>query len=146
MLESFLKSHGAIVQAGSDFETWDLEVRGGLLGGVRTQLAVEEHGQGKQLLKFRIWPTIAVQAVVALLCILAIWGYAVVKNELTGAGILVLSASLLITWIFKDCARAEASLSKSMEAGRTHTESHYCDERGAYRRWHELLFAPKGEA
>jgi hypothetical protein len=125
MLESLLKGHGAIVVAGSDFETWDLEVRGGLLGGVRTQLAVEEHGQGKQLLKFRIWPTVAVQAVVALLCILATWGYAVVKNEL-GADILVLSASLLVAWIFKDCAHAEAALSKSIEAGRMRTESHYC--------------------
>ena len=146
MLESFLKHQGAIVYSGSDFETWDLEVRGGLLGGVRTQLAVEEHGQGKQLLKFRIWPTVALQAFVALLCILPIWGYAIVKNELKGAAILVLSASLLVTWIFKDCARAEASLSKSMEAGRTRTESHYCDGRSAHRRWHELLFARKGEA
>jgi GT2 family glycosyltransferase len=127
MLESFLKGYGAIVLAGSDFETWDLEVRGGLLGGVRTQLAVEEHGQGKQLLKFRTWPTITVQAVVALSCIVTISGYAVFKNELTGASVLVLSATLLVTWMFKDCARAEASLSKSMEAGRTRTESHYCD-------------------
>ena len=126
MLESFLKGHGAIVLAGGDFETWDIEVRGGLLGGVRTQLAVEEHGQGKQLLKFRIWPTIAVQPVVAFLCLLATWVYAVVKNELTGASILVLGASLLVTWIFKDCARAEASLSQSVEAGRTRTQSHYC--------------------
>jgi hypothetical protein len=34
-----------------------LEVRGGILGAARVRFAVEEHGAGKQLARFRIWPT-----------------------------------------------------------------------------------------
>ena len=31
-------------------------MRGGVLGGVRVLCAVEEHGNGKQLLRVRAWP------------------------------------------------------------------------------------------
>src|SRR5205823_9085618 len=45
-----------IVRSGGDFDAWDLEVQGGLLGGSRLLLAVEEHAPKKQLLRFRIVP------------------------------------------------------------------------------------------
>ena len=38
------------------FEEWDLEVRGGLLGRARILAATEEHGGGKQLVRFRLTP------------------------------------------------------------------------------------------
>jgi hypothetical protein len=31
-------------------------MRGGFLGSARLRMAVEEHGAGKQLFRFRIWP------------------------------------------------------------------------------------------
>ena len=42
--------------SGGDFDEWDLELRGGLIGGARTLMAIEEHGGGKQLLRFRVRP------------------------------------------------------------------------------------------
>ena len=33
-------------------------MRGGLLGAVRLLLAIEEHGQGRQYLRIRLWPVI----------------------------------------------------------------------------------------
>lgn len=42
--------------AGGNFDLWDLWVRGGLLGSAHLLMAIEEHGAGKQLLRFRIWP------------------------------------------------------------------------------------------
>ncbi|HEX6189818.1 MAG TPA: glycosyltransferase [Pyrinomonadaceae bacterium] len=55
-VESAVRAHRALVLRGGDFDPWDLEVRAGVLTAVRMRMAVEEHGGGKQLLRFRIWP------------------------------------------------------------------------------------------
>ena len=51
-----LREAGAAVRPGGDFDRWDLEVRLGGLGVVRVLMATEEHGAGRQLLRFRIQP------------------------------------------------------------------------------------------
>jgi GT2 family glycosyltransferase len=51
-----LRDAGAAVRHGGDFDRWDLEARLGTLGAVRVLLAIEEHGAGRQLLRFRAWP------------------------------------------------------------------------------------------
>ncbi len=51
-----LHEGGAVAQRGGDYDRWDLELRGGLLGGARLLTAVEEHGAGRQLFRFRLWP------------------------------------------------------------------------------------------
>jgi hypothetical protein len=56
-LEERIKEDSAVVLRGGDYDRWDLAVRGGLLGNARLLMAVEEHGGGKQLVRFRIWPT-----------------------------------------------------------------------------------------
>ena len=48
----------AAVKRGGDFDRWDLEVRGGLLGCIRAVAMIEEHGAGKQLFRLRAWPQI----------------------------------------------------------------------------------------
>jgi hypothetical protein len=55
-LSDALREAGAVVRAGGDFDRWDLEVRLGSLGASRILLAPEEHGGGRQLLRFRIYP------------------------------------------------------------------------------------------
>lgn len=50
---------GIPYHAGGDYDDWDLEVRGGLLGSARLNMTVEEHGGGKQLFRFRIRPRLA---------------------------------------------------------------------------------------
>jgi hypothetical protein len=54
-LHDALQQEGCIVQSGGDYADWDLGVRGGLLGGARFRMAVEEHGAGRQMLRFRSW-------------------------------------------------------------------------------------------
>ncbi len=51
-LEKMLGEAGACVMRGGDFDRWDLAVRGGLLGGARLRLVVEEHGANKQYARF----------------------------------------------------------------------------------------------
>ena len=55
-LDAALLQRGAHVCRGGSFDRWDLEVRGGLFAAVRVLAGVEEHGGGKQLVKFRLWP------------------------------------------------------------------------------------------
>ncbi|HSR66663.1 MAG TPA: glycosyltransferase [Acidobacteriota bacterium] len=55
-LEAALMERDAIVRRGGDFDRWDLEVRNGVIGSLRIHMAVEEHGQGKQLLRLRSRP------------------------------------------------------------------------------------------
>jgi len=61
-LQASVVESGSVVMAGSDFDRWDLQIRGGLLGGVRVLMTTEEHGAGKQMVRFRVspkWSTLA---------------------------------------------------------------------------------------
>jgi len=51
-----LRDSGASIRVGGDYDSWDLEVRGGLFGRSRLLLATEEHAPGKQFLRYRITP------------------------------------------------------------------------------------------
>jgi hypothetical protein len=54
--EAALRAHRVGVLRGGDFDRWDLEVRGGMFGGARTLAGVEEHGGGRQMVRFRVRP------------------------------------------------------------------------------------------
>lgn len=55
-LERALKEARAVVPRGGPYDRWDLEVRGGTSGAVRLRMCIEEHGAGRQLVHFRLWP------------------------------------------------------------------------------------------
>jgi O-antigen biosynthesis protein len=55
-VESALKQLGVVVRRGGDFDNWDLEIRSGLLGSARLLMVAEEHGQGRQLVRWRVSP------------------------------------------------------------------------------------------
>jgi hypothetical protein len=55
-IEAALRTHGVLPMRGGDFEPWDLEACGGPLGSARMSVAVEHHGDGRQLLRIRSWP------------------------------------------------------------------------------------------
>ena len=55
-VETTLRAEGVVAPRGGDYDRWDLEVRGGLLGAARLRMVIEEHGSGKQLVRFRVWP------------------------------------------------------------------------------------------
>jgi hypothetical protein len=65
--EAALAAHGIRVRRGSAFDRWDLQVRVGILGMARVLMVAEEHGAGRQLLRFRIRPVLMPRAVVACL-------------------------------------------------------------------------------
>ncbi|MGH7589228.1 MAG: glycosyltransferase [Gemmatimonadota bacterium] len=55
-IERSLKEGHAIVFRGGPYDRWDLEALGGTFGGARLRMCVEEHGAGRQLVHFRVWP------------------------------------------------------------------------------------------
>jgi GT2 family glycosyltransferase/membrane protein implicated in regulation of membrane protease activity len=76
-----VRSGGTAVSSGGDYDDWDLQVEGGILGGVRTLMAVEEHGGRFQMLRFKIWPRCSSRglftcALLASLAIAAAWDHA----------------------------------------------------------------------
>jgi O-antigen biosynthesis protein len=57
-IQAEISKHGGVVRRGSHFDHWDLEISSGLLSALRLQMTVEEHGGGKQLVRFRSWVAI----------------------------------------------------------------------------------------
>ena len=76
-LERALHKRGAVPIRGNDFDRWDLEVRGGLLGSARLRMAVEHHGSGRELLRIQWWPQ---------------WSFATLVLGLTFSGLCAASA------------------------------------------------------
>jgi hypothetical protein len=55
-LETAVRRLGIVPIHGGVYDRWDLEVPGGLLASARILMTVEEHGAGRQMLRFRAWP------------------------------------------------------------------------------------------
>jgi GT2 family glycosyltransferase len=73
-LQDGLAAAGGFVRSGGPFDRWDLDLRAGALGGVKIRTAVEEHGNGRQLLRARVWPrtTTTIRLVVLVPTLLAL--------------------------------------------------------------------------
>jgi hypothetical protein len=114
-LESALRNRGAAVRRGGDFDRWDLELRAGILGAVRIVLVVEEHGQGKQLVRFRTWPKatgFALALIFALVVVsLVDWGVASAR----GAAICGIPAWLLAIRTAQECAAGLAAVKSALK-------------------------------
>jgi len=87
-LESVLRSGGAVVRRGGDYDSWDLEIRGGLFGGLRVYMVSENYGRGKHMLRLRSRPWFSISgAGTTLLLMLACFG-AMLDHSIYAAGIL----------------------------------------------------------
>ena len=64
--EEALRADGELVAVGGDFDRWDIHVSGTAFGSARLLAAVEEHGAGRQLLRYRLWPRVTVPVLVGL--------------------------------------------------------------------------------
>lgn len=53
-IQKVILSENIPLVCGGNFDPWDLEIRGGMLGRAHLLMAVEEHGQGKQQLHFSV--------------------------------------------------------------------------------------------
>jgi O-antigen biosynthesis protein len=105
-LQKQLRRAGAMGRAGGGYDDWDLEIQGGVLAAARVRMAVEEHGSGRQMLRFRIWPRcsgVAFLICVAIACISFIAAY---DQSWTAAGLLLGMSAILGGRIFYESALA----------------------------------------
>ncbi|HEY3215384.1 MAG TPA: glycosyltransferase [Candidatus Eisenbacteria bacterium] len=118
-LEAELRAGGGVVRSGGEFDRWDLDLRGGLLGGARLRMAVEEHGGGRQMVRLRAWPRCAA-GTIALVAVLAGLAAAATRDGSAPAGITLGALALLLaSWMVKDCASAMAGMQRAFDRART---------------------------
>jgi GT2 family glycosyltransferase len=107
-IEKCLREEDAVSLRGGEYDRWDLEVRTGTTGAARLLMAVEEHGSGKQLIRFRCWQSIA-PAGFALLLALALLALGAALDHAWIAYLVLAAAAFLLTFhILMDCATATA--------------------------------------
>src|SRR5207253_3626355 len=108
VMESAVRTHCALVVRGGDFDHWDFEVRAGVLTGVRLRMAVEEHGAGKQLLRFRMWPKWSKPWLIASAVFATISLFALLDQAWTVSATLGLMGLLVLGRMCLGCATATA--------------------------------------
>ena len=86
----------AQVARGGDFDTWDLEVRVGPLASARVRVAVEEHGDGRQLVKLRARPRCSPHAAAVAAVLVALVASAAAQQALAAACLLGAVAARLL--------------------------------------------------
>ncbi|MEN9903571.1 MAG: hypothetical protein RLZZ555_136 [Pseudomonadota bacterium] len=105
-LEAALRQQDAIVRRGGHFDDWDLEVRGGLFGSLRVLAAVEEHGAGKQLVRFARRSTVPALTRVAIWAGALLGAGAVLGGGWVAAVVLLAGALALAAAAVRDQGRA----------------------------------------
>jgi len=93
---------------GGDFDNWDLHIRGGLAGNARVTLGVEEHGAGRQLLRWRIRPVVSWFFALLAGLLLAVAWMAARSGEVVVALIGGAACVGLVAWIYRDSSLASA--------------------------------------
>ena len=135
-LGAALRAEGAIVVPGDAYDQWDLEILGGLLGNVRTRMVIEEHGAGKQLVRFRYWPRCSIVGGGVVLG-LAFGSIAGALYRAGAAGVVLGVLALVLGGaIVHECAVATATLLRGLR------KLHQCQERPVaydHDSWHEHM-------
>jgi O-antigen biosynthesis protein len=121
-IRRLLEDDGAIVQCGGEFDAWDLEVRGGILGSARILTTVEEHGGGRQLFRFRVTPKISFRWSLVLLLLTSITIQTGIEVLINGGLVIITFACLTIITLlifflmYSECATPFASILASLES------------------------------
>jgi hypothetical protein len=118
-VQTKLRSEGTVGVPGGGYDDWDLEVQGGLLATVRMRMAVEEHGAGRQLLRFRIWPRCSLSGFSILLFIAGISAAAAAGHSWPAAALLFGITVVLGARMLRECALAMHKLTNVLEDLRT---------------------------
>jgi GT2 family glycosyltransferase len=108
-LEQALRERGRVVTRGGDWDRWDLEVRTGTFGVVRLLTTYEEHGHGRQFVRFRVWPR-ATAASGAGLALVALAAMAAGAGASIAAAVLGCAASLVAVRALADVGTATAAV------------------------------------
>jgi len=95
-LADAIRETGSVTDSGGAYDRWDLRVRGGLVGGARVLVGVEEHGAGRQYVRVQINPVIprAAMILVAVFAMLSTLAWPEAKAVSIGFGAAALVAMI----------------------------------------------------
>lgn len=101
LIESFLLNNGSKVQRGGEFERFDLQVNGGMFGSQRALAMVEEHGAGKQLVRFRTWTyfpfsVVVLFTILSILTLLAVADRSFVASVVLGVAAISIGLGMIL--------------------------------------------------
>jgi GT2 family glycosyltransferase len=119
-LEAELRRTNVLIRKGGSYDPWDFELRVGALGAARMRAAIEEHGQGKQLLLFRVWPQVPGSAAVVFALTAATLALAAYQGVPAGIVFFGALATFVALRIVHECAAATGVLLRApLEMART---------------------------
>jgi O-antigen biosynthesis protein len=120
-VEDDLAAIDATATPGGDCDRWDHDVPGGCLASARLRTAVEEHGAGRQLVRFRVYPRISVVALAVTATLALLAAAAAVEGAGATAGVLAVLAIVLLGRVALEAARASGQLVDALSrAARRH--------------------------
>jgi GT2 family glycosyltransferase len=111
-LESLLRLYDAVTVRGGDFDHWDLQVVGGVLGSAQLKLVVEEHGDGRQMVRIRAWPKCSRSGLIASLILLACGMVAAWFAAPAACGICVFSSTIIMLLAVEEASVAMGTIAK----------------------------------
>jgi hypothetical protein len=113
-LQNKLSAGGATVMRGGDFDGWDLQLRGGLLGGVQLRLMAEDLEYGCQLLRFRVTPRFGRFALILMAAFSLLGAFARFGREPTLAATFGMIALLVTLTAVRECGAATATFLRTL--------------------------------
>ena len=113
--DAVLRSLGGPVRRGGEFDPWDLEIRAGLLGAARLLMACEDHGAGRQLVRFRTWPHWSLTGLGVVVIFGGLSLGAFLSGAWTGAAILGLAALLVALRGAFECGAAIGAVTRAVD-------------------------------
>ena len=114
-VEEGVKALKAVVLRGGDFDGWDLELRGGLLGSVRVLMAVEEHGGGNQYIRVKSWPRCTPAGIFLTLFFAAMGAASATAQAWFACGTLNAIALVLMMRVLVECSSAMSTITEVLD-------------------------------
>ena len=105
-LEDILIRSRVRVRRGGNYDQWDLQTNCGLFSAARGLLTIEEHGGGKQMLKFKYWAKYSTGGIVVSLLFAGFSFLALVKAQFGVFILLGTIAAVLTGKLIMDTARS----------------------------------------
>jgi GT2 family glycosyltransferase len=105
-----LRKARAVMVIGGDFDRWEVEVRGGMLAAARLRMVMEEHGAGRQLLRFRLWPRFSWESILGIAVFMGLALGAALDQYWIAYDVLAIIALFLVGRTLYEAASAMAAL------------------------------------
>jgi O-antigen biosynthesis protein len=119
-VEGSLAAAGFAVERGGVTDRWDLDIRAGAFGGARLLGTIEEHGQGRQLVRWLVRPRVWIGSVVGVLGLLGLAAIAAIDGRALPAAALAAVAAIIIVRTVVDAGASVAALVDATGLQRAH--------------------------